>query len=168
LLLFALPFATATATAQETTATVTGTVTDQSGGVLPGVSVSLKQVATGRVSEGISGAEGGYLLSALPIGAYEATFTLSGFQTRTVRGIVLNVNDRARVDATLSAGGVSEIVEVTGRSLTQTTTAVQNLIDSTQGRSCRSTTAILQSWPSSPLVYRATWPTRLALACRAR
>ena len=49
LLLFALPFATATATAQETTATVTGTVTDQSGGVLPGVTVSLKHVATGRV-----------------------------------------------------------------------------------------------------------------------
>ena len=132
LLLFAPSFTTAAAIAQETTATVTGTVTDQSGGVLPGVSVSLRHVATGRVAEGISGAEGGYLLPALPIGAYEATFTLSGFQTRTVRGIVLNVNDRARVDATLSAGGVSEIVEVTGRSLTQTTTAVQNLIDSTQ------------------------------------
>ena len=73
LLLFAPSFTTATAIAQETTATVTGTVTDQSGGVLPGVSVSLRHVATGRVAEGISGAEGGYLLPALPIGAYEAT-----------------------------------------------------------------------------------------------
>ena len=42
-----------TAIAQETTATVTGTVTDQSGGVLPGVVVSLKHVGTGRVFEGI-------------------------------------------------------------------------------------------------------------------
>ena len=57
LLLFALPFATTTASAQETTATVTGTVTDQSGGVLPGVTVSLKHVATGRVSEGVTGAD---------------------------------------------------------------------------------------------------------------
>ena len=121
-----------TAAAQETTATVTGTVTDQSGGVLPGVTVSLKHVATGRVSEGVTGAEGGYLMSALPIGAYEVTFTLSGFQTRTVRGVALNVNDRVQVDAALTTGGVSEVVEVTGRTLVQTTTAVQNLIDSRQ------------------------------------
>lgn len=128
----ALPFSTATVLAQETTATVTGTVTDQSGGVLPGVTVSLKHVATGRISDGVTGAGGGYLVSALPIGAYEVTFTLSGFQGRTVRGIVLNVNDRAQVDATLTTGGVSEVVEVTGRTLVQTTTAVQNLIDSRQ------------------------------------
>ncbi|HUQ89009.1 MAG TPA: carboxypeptidase regulatory-like domain-containing protein, partial [Vicinamibacterales bacterium] len=121
-----------TATAQETTATVTGTVTDSSGGVLPGVVVSLKHVPTGRTFEGISGAEGGYLMPLLPIGTYEATFTLSGFQQRTVRGITLNVNDRVQVDATLSAGGVAEVVEVTGRTLVQTTTAVQNLIDSRQ------------------------------------
>jgi len=131
-LFFVLPFSTATARAQETTATVTGTVTDQSGGVLPGVTVSLKHVATGRVSEGVSGAEGGFLVSALPIGAYEVTFSLSGFQSRTVQGIVLNVNDRAQVDASLTTGGVSEVVQVTGRTLVQTTTAVQNLIDSRQ------------------------------------
>src|SRR4051794_20749654 len=51
-ILFALPLSTAIAAAQETTATVTGTVTDQSGGVLPGVVVSLKHVATGRTFEG--------------------------------------------------------------------------------------------------------------------
>ena len=118
--------------AQETTATVTGTVTDQSGGVLPGVTVSLRHVGTGRTFEGLTGTEGGYLVPLLPIGAYEATFTLSGFQARTVRGITLNVNDRVQVDAQLQTGGVSEVVEVTGRTLTQTTTAVQNLIDSRQ------------------------------------
>jgi Carboxypeptidase regulatory-like domain/TonB dependent receptor/TonB-dependent Receptor Plug Domain len=118
--------------AQETTATVTGTVTDSSGGVLPGVTVSLKHVATGRSFEGITNTEGGYLMSALPIGAYEATFTLSGFQPRLVRGITLAVNDRVLIDTTLATGGVSEVVEVSGRALTQTTTAVQNLIDSRQ------------------------------------
>lgn len=120
------------ALAQETTATVTGTVTDQSGGVLPGVTVSLRHVGTGRTFEGVTGAEGGYLVPLLPVGAYEATFTLSGFQSRLVRGITLNVNDRVQVDAQLATGGVSEVVEVTGRTLTQTTTAVQNLIDSRQ------------------------------------
>lgn len=116
--------------AQETTATVTGTVTDSSGGVLPGVTVSLKHVATARTFESITNTEGGYLVPLLPIGTYEATFTLSGFQARVVRGISLAVNDRALIDATLTTGGVSEVVEVTGRSLTQTTTAVQTLIDS--------------------------------------
>ena len=51
------------AIAQETTATVTGTVTDPSGGVLPGVIVSLKHVATGRHFESITH-RGGRLLGA--------------------------------------------------------------------------------------------------------
>ena len=118
--------------AQEITASVTGTVTDQSGGVLPGVVVSLKHLPTGRVFEATTNSEGGYLVPLLPIGVYEATFTLSGFQSRLVRGLTLAVNDRVQVDASLAAGGVSEVVEVTGQSLVQTTTAVQNLISSQQ------------------------------------
>src|SRR5436190_841635 len=118
--------------AQETTATVTGTVTDQSGGVLPGVVVAFKHAGTGHIYESTTNTEGQYRAPLLPVGTYEATFTLSGFQTRTVRGIALNVNDRALVDAQLSAGGVSEVVEVTGKTLTQTTTSVQTLIDSQQ------------------------------------
>jgi hypothetical protein len=128
-LLFALPLPTL---AQETTATVTGTVTDQSGGVLPGVVVAFTHAGTGHVYESTTNAEGQYLAPLLPVGTYEATFTLSGFETRTVRGIALNVNDRALVDAQLTTGGVSEVVEVTGKTLTQTTTAVQTLIDSQQ------------------------------------
>ena len=120
------------ATAQETTATLTGTVSDPSGGVLPGVVVSVKHVATGRVVEATSGGDGAYVASLLPIGTYEVTFALSGFQSRTVRGVTLAVNDRLRVDATLSPGGVSEVVEVTGQILPQATTAVQKLIDSRQ------------------------------------
>ena len=118
--------------AQETTATVIGTVTDQSGGVLPGVTVSLKHLRTGRTFEAVSGAEGNYLATLLPIGEYEITFTLSGFQARSVRGVTLAVNDRVQIDTSLATGGVSEVVEVTGQVLPQATTAVQNLIDSRQ------------------------------------
>ena len=71
-------------------------------------------------------------MTGLPIGEYEITFTLPGFQSRTVRGVKLSVNDRLRVDATLSTGGVAEVVEVTGQILPQNTTSVQNLIDSRQ------------------------------------
>ena len=89
-------------------------------------------MATGRTFESVRSAEGGYLVTLLPIGQYEMTFSLSGFQSRVVRGVTLAVNDRVQIDTTLSAGGVSEVVEVTGRVLPQATTAVQNLIDSRQ------------------------------------
>ena len=131
-ILVTFPLAASRAIAQETTATATGTVTDESGGVLPGVVASFKHVATGRTFEGVTTVDGGYLVSLLPVGSYEITFTLAGFQPRIVRGVTLAVNDRVKVDATLATGGVSEVVEVTGRTLVQTTTAVQNLIDSRQ------------------------------------
>lgn len=120
------------AAAQETTATVIGTVTDESGAVLPGVTVALRHVATGRSFESVTSTEGGYLVTLLPIGGYEITFTLSGFQPRQVRGVTVAVNDRVQIDVTLATGGVSEVVEVTGRLLPQATTSVQNLIDSRQ------------------------------------
>ena len=126
-----LAFQFTPAFAQETTATATGTVTDQSGGVLPGVTVSFKHVPTGHLFESVTNSEGNYLAPLLPIGPYEVTFTLSGFQSRVIQGIALAVNDRVKVDATLSPGGVSEVVTVTGRTqITQTATAVQELIDS--------------------------------------
>ena len=130
LALFAL--VTPAAFAQETTATVGGMVTDQSGGVLPGVTVSLKHLTTARVYETVTGTEGVYYLPLLPIGSYEVTFSLPGFQPRVVRGVDLAVNDRVRLDAILQTGGVSEVVQVTGQTQVQTTTAVQKLIDSKQ------------------------------------
>ncbi len=132
LFVLALVVAPAASHAQETTATIIGTVVDQSGGVLPGVVVSLRHVATRRSFEGTTSPDGGYLVTLLPIGDYEITFALSGFQPRIVRGVTLAVNDRVQIDATLTTGGVSEVIEVTGRQLTQVTTAVQNLIDSRQ------------------------------------
>src|SRR5215216_3786490 len=61
---------------------IVGRVTDESGGVLPGVTVTatspalqLPQVA------GVTDAQGDYRLTPLPIGTYEVSYTLSGFQT---------------------------------------------------------------------------------------
>ncbi len=120
------------ALAQETTATLAGMVSDQSGAVLPGVVISLKHLPTGRVIETVTGTEGVYHLPLLPIGGYEVTFSLAGFQPRVVKGVVLAVNDRVRLDSTLVTGGVSEVIQVTGQTQVQTTTAVQRLIDSQQ------------------------------------
>ena len=120
------------ADAQETTGTIIGTVQDESGAVLPGVTVTLKHVRSGQTFERVTTTEGLYTAPLLPIGEYEVTFTIPGFQTRVVRGIALSVNDRVVVDGKLAVGGVSEVVEVTGRSLVQPTAAVQSLVDSTR------------------------------------
>jgi hypothetical protein len=130
--LFVTPSVAPPALAQETTGTIVGTVTDESGGVLPGVTVTVRNTATGQTVERVTSGEGFYTVPLLPVGTYEITFTLSGFQTRTVRGVALSVNDRIVVDAQLSVGGVSEVVEVTGRTLVQPVPAVQSLIDSTR------------------------------------
>ena len=118
--------------AQETTGTIIGTVTDDSGAVLPGVTVVLRHTGTGQTSERVTNTEGFYTAPLLPIGTYEATFTLSGFQPRTVRGIALSVNDRIVIDAKLSVGGLSEVIEVTGTQTVQPTAALQTLVGSQQ------------------------------------
>src|SRR4051794_33725931 len=62
------------AAAQETTGTITGTASDQTGAVLPGVTVSVKHVATGRTSEFVTNESGLYTAPLLQPGEYEVTF----------------------------------------------------------------------------------------------
>jgi hypothetical protein len=121
----------AAAAAQETTGTITGTTSDQTGAVLPGVTVTLKNTGTGLARTVVTNDAGSYTASALSIGGYEVTFELSGFQTVTTRGITLHVNDRLQIDGHLSVGGVAESVSVTaGRALVQPLAALQTTITS--------------------------------------
>jgi hypothetical protein len=123
----------ALANAQETTGTITGTVTDQTGAVLPGVTVSVKRVETGRAQDFVSNEAGRYTATALEPGTYEVTFNLSGFQPVTVKAIELHVNDRLEVSGKLGVGQVSETVVVSAASqFVQPTPAVQTLMGPTQ------------------------------------
>lgn len=124
---FALP-----ASAQDTTGTIQGLVTDQTGAVLPGVTVTVKHVQTGRTNEFVSNEVGRYLASALQPGTYEVTFTLAGFQPNVARGIELHVSDRLDVNAKLGVG-VTQTVEVSAASqFVQSSPAVQTLMGPTQ------------------------------------
>jgi hypothetical protein len=100
------------AQAQEITATVTGTVTDETGAVLPGVTVTVRNTGTGFLREVTTGGEGVYTAPLLPTGRYEVSFALPGFQTSMASNINLHVNDRVQVDMVMKAGGVSETIEV--------------------------------------------------------
>src|SRR5436190_2639443 len=88
----------AAAAAQETTATITGVVTDQTGAVVPGVTVTLKNTNTDLARSTVTNGAGLYTATQLPIGTYEVSFDVSGFQPVTFRSVVLHVNDRQQLD----------------------------------------------------------------------
>ena len=124
-----VPSVATSAAAQETTGNITGVVSDETGAVLPGVTVNVRNVNTGRTWEIVSSESGTYTASSLPPGSYEVTFTLQGFQPRVVRGIELHVNDRLKIDGKLGVTGIAESVEVTAAStFVQPTPQVQNLM----------------------------------------
>jgi hypothetical protein len=94
------------------TASIGGTVRDASGGVLPGVTVTVTQTETGLTRTAVTDDGGAYLLTALPVGPYRLEFALSGFRTYIQTGIVLQVNTNPTVNASLQIGDVSETIQV--------------------------------------------------------
>jgi outer membrane receptor protein involved in Fe transport len=97
-----------------TTATVLGTVTDRSGGIVPGVSVRATAVATGEARDVTTDADGNYIIPLLSVGEYTLTFDHSGFQTRLLAGITLQIGQNARIDVTLEIGSPTQKVQVVG------------------------------------------------------
>jgi hypothetical protein len=120
----------ATASAQVTTADVVGRVSDKSGAVLPGVSITIQSTDTGAIRTLLSNESGDYSFALLPIGRYSLRVELAGFNTFTVPSITLASGDRARVDAQLAVGQLSESVSVEDQApvLQTDTSTVGNLI----------------------------------------
>ena len=69
-------------------ATITGTVTDTSGGVLPGVTITIIHDETGNTFEAVTDAQGQFRIP-VRVGAHRLTASLSGFQTSTRTGLQL-------------------------------------------------------------------------------
>lgn len=97
---------------QADTGLIEGTVMDSSGGILPGASVTAKNVATGMTRADTTSVNGGYRLSALPPGVYNVTAELSGFATTVHEGVTVNVGKSVGIDFTLGAAKVAETVTV--------------------------------------------------------
>ena len=97
---------------QSTTAQIGGTVKDASGLAVPEAEVKATQSATGAVRTVNTGADGGYVLTNLPIGPYVLEISKEGFSKYVQSGIVLQVDANRTVDAALKIGSVSEQVTV--------------------------------------------------------
>jgi hypothetical protein len=102
----------ATALAQQATAELNGRVTDTSGAVLPGVTVTATQTATGLERTAVTDGTGGYLITNLPPGPYRLEVTLQGFRTYVQTGLVLTVGATPTVNAALELGSLEETVTV--------------------------------------------------------
>src|SRR5262245_35215349 len=102
-----------TAIGQRITGSIDGRVTDPSGAVLPGVEITVTNDATQQSRNTITNETGLYSVPLLPSGAYTVRISLAGFKTEVRRGIQVEVDRNARVDAQLEVGNVTDSVEVT-------------------------------------------------------
>ena len=100
----------------QTLARVDGRVQDQTGGVIPGATITVESAETGLKRTGVTGQTGLYRVPGLPPGPYQISVTLAGFQTETLTGVVLRMDQTAHFNFTLEPAGVEETVTVTGES----------------------------------------------------
>ena len=100
-------FAQATASA-----TIQGTVTDKSGAVVSGAQVVAKNKATDVSRAATTSDDGYYKFELLPVGTYTVTVSRAGFGT-VAQTIETLIGQTATVNAQLSPGATSEVIEVT-------------------------------------------------------
>jgi hypothetical protein len=91
---------------------LTGTVVDQSGGLLPGADVVVKNDATGIEFKTVTGENGTFSIPSMDPGTYTATITLPNFKQAIVKNIVLVTGTPGTIHVTLAVGGKNETVVV--------------------------------------------------------
>lgn len=132
-LLVCICFGTLFAHSQEFRGTISGTVADNSGAVIPGASVTAREIHTGTITKATSDSAGQYVIPFLLPGDYTVTATANGFQTFVHSGVILQSQQHANINLTLKVGSVSQTVTVTGApQLLDTTNASIGQVITTQ------------------------------------
>lgn len=107
---------TSRASAQAVYGSISGTVTDESGAVLPGVTVTLTSLERKTVDTAVTNESGFYSKERLLPGAYEVKAELSGFKTAVVPSVLVQVDTQTPINMKLAVGQLTETVEVSGGS----------------------------------------------------
>jgi hypothetical protein len=148
--------ATSTAWAQTFTGGLRGAVRDANG-VVPGVTVTLTNDATGAVRDAVSNAEGQYNFAAVPPGNYTVKAELTGFRAYENRGLRIAAQQFVTLDITLEVGQLQETITVTGAApLIDTSNATGGGVISTEQLST------LPSGGRSAFLFAVTLPTVVA------
>lgn len=104
---------------QEGLSTLRGTTVDASGAVVPGTTVTAREVLTNVVVRTVNtDAQGNYEMPALKAGTYQVTATQAGFKKAVVEDVLLQSNQVRRVDITLEVGEVATEVTVSAAAAT--------------------------------------------------
>ena len=96
----------------QATAQLNGRVTDESGAVLPGVTVTATQTDTGFTRTVVTDGTGAWVMPNMPTGPYRLEVSLQGFRTYVQTGIVLQVGANPMINAALGVGNLEETVSV--------------------------------------------------------
>ena len=95
---------------------LSGTVTDATGLVLPGVTVEARSTTDGgSVRVASTDAAGRFAIAALPPGAYDVTFTLSGFGAEVRRGVAIRAGAAVTLEVELAVQLEERVVVVGSR-----------------------------------------------------
>ncbi len=99
--------------AQQVTAAITGKVVDPSGGALVGAKVVATDKDRGTEWPTATNGDGVFNLPRLPIGTYNVKVSAAGFQSAVQSNILLDMNQVARLDFTMTVGNITQTIEVT-------------------------------------------------------
>ena len=154
--LLLVPLVTSTAWAQTFTGGLRGAVRDANG-VIPGVTVTITNDATGATRDAISNDQGEYSFAAVPPGNYTVKAELTGFKTYENKAIRIAAQQFITLDIALEVGQLQETITVTGAApLIDTSNATGGGVIDTQQ---------LQTLPSggrSAFLFAVTLPTVVA------
>ena len=132
--LLLLSMALTVAHAQISTGTIVGAVEDNTGGAVPNASVTLTQTATGQARQTQTNGHGQFNAPFLPLGSYSVSVSAPGYETQTISGINLQVDQTANLHISLKIGSVSQTVQVTAASplLDQVTSSLGQVINNNE------------------------------------
>jgi hypothetical protein len=122
------------AMAQLDTGSISGTVLDQTGKVVTGAQVSIREAATGTAYATVSSSAGYYVFPSVRTGTYEVKVAATGFKVAVRHGVLVSVSAHSAQDFTLAVGSNAETVSVTagGEALETETSDIGDAIQPVQ------------------------------------
>jgi hypothetical protein len=99
---------------QGAVAEINGNVADQTGSVLPGVTITITEESTGLTRTTVANDTGRFVIAAVTPGRYTVRAELPSFRTQTQTGILIAVGQALTLTLTLALGGLEDQVTVTG------------------------------------------------------
>jgi len=118
------------AAAQFDRGTISGVVKDQTGGVIPGATVTIQSLQTKEISTAVTDASGYFTMTTLRSGRYDVSAELDGFKKASRTGVTLDAGAAISVEFTLEPGNIAETVTVVAQTTPiQTDVAIRKTVE---------------------------------------